>query len=56
MSPSEFDREQARRRREQRERERRRRLDRQQALEAEAGRRNQQVTEWLAALSGLFAS
>ncbi len=56
MSPSEFDREQARRRREQRERERRRRLDRQQALEAEAGRRNQQVTEWLAALSGLFAA
>jgi len=56
VSPSEFDREQARRRREQRERERRRRLDRQQALEAEAGRRNQQVTEWLAALSGLFAA
>src|SRR6266536_4962497 len=56
VSPSEFDREQARRRREQRERERRRRLDRQQALEAEAGRRNQQVTEWRAALSGLFAA
>jgi hypothetical protein len=56
MSPSEFEREQARLRREQRERERQRRLANQQALEAEAGRRNQQVIEWLAALDGLFAA
>ncbi|HEY5990777.1 MAG TPA: restriction endonuclease [Streptosporangiaceae bacterium] len=56
MSPSEFEREQARLRREQRERERQRRLANEQAQETEAARRNQQVTEWLAALDGVFAA
>jgi hypothetical protein len=56
MSPTEYEREQARRRREQREAERQRRLDHQQAQEAEAARRNQQVSQWLAALDGLFAA
>lgn len=60
MSSSQFEREQARRQREaerlQRERERRMRLAHQQAQGAEAERRNQQLTDRLAALDEVFVA